>query len=189
MGGASKMAVTAKPRPDLPARLNLGCGDDTRDGWWNVDALDAPGVDEIHNLEETPWPWPDEHFETILASHVFEHLTDVKVALRECERLLVPGGQLMVIWPVGLNELADPDHKHRWVWDTPLYYCGERPWDPDVGLEVVDRSVTIHNHLQGGWKWVLDRLIALYTRQYGSGRWQFDLPATSGEFTVIFEKP
>jgi SAM-dependent methyltransferase len=184
------MAVRATERQtdDYPPRLNLGAGDDTDPGRWDVDIRDGPGIDQVVDLDEMPWPWPDETFGLIQASHVLEHLDSVGDALAECARVLRPGGFVEVHWPVGMNERADPDHAHRWVWDTPLYYCGERAWDRDVGLAVVNRSVDVHVHLNGVSRWLYRRWIAMYRRRHGPGRWLFDLPATSGEFTVVFEK-
>lgn len=176
-------------RTDLPKRLNLGCGEDHRGGYHNVDAVGGCNPDEVVDLGETPWPWPDVHFDRVLASHVLEHLPDVEMALSEVARILRPGGVLEVRWPIGMNERADPDHKHAWVWDTPLYYCGARLWDADVGLDVIHRDVTLHTHLEGWPGAAYSRSIRWYERRRGPGRWQFDLPVTSGEFTVIFKKP
>lgn len=172
----------------LPEKLNLGCGSDIRQTFWNVDYNPYDGVDEVLDLTETPWPWPSNHFERILWSHALEHIEDLEAALEECYRVLEPGGQAVILWPVGMNELADPDHEHRWIWDTPLYYCGERPWDADVGLEVVDRDVDLHTHLNGTAGWCYRWAIRFYERHHGQGRWMFDLPVTSGEFRVVMQK-
>jgi SAM-dependent methyltransferase len=168
--------------------LNLCCGSDQHRDAWNVDVNPACGPDEIHDLNETPWPWPDNAFERVYITHGLEHLESVEAALRESERILTEGGRLKVTWPVGMNERADPDHgSHQWVWDTPEYYCGKRPWDVDVGLTVIDREVSLHTHFQGRLDDAYTRAIEWYERQHGQGRWLFDLPATSGEFTVVFQ--
>ena len=59
-------------------RLNLGCGEDHKPGYINVDKYGNPDV--LHDLEEFPWPWDDESVEEILMKHILEHLgerTDV----------------------------------------------------------------------------------------------------------------
>jgi SAM-dependent methyltransferase len=167
--------------------LHLGCGDDHREGYRNIDCRDTPAADEVVDLDTTPWPWSDDTAEQIVAEHVFEHLDSVEAALRECARVLRPGGLLRVTWPVGMNERADPDHGHRWVWDSPEMYCGKRPWDADVGLTVVDREVSIGSHLDGVAGVAYKALLVGLERAQGPGRWMFDMPATSGEFTVVFE--
>lgn len=173
----------------LPATLHLGCGENVRPNAHNVDQLDHDGVDEQLDLEAYPWPWPDNTFARIDAEHVFEHLGNVEQALRECARVLVPGGRLYLALPVGQNAWTDPDHEHRWNWDTPEMFCGERPWDADVGLEVVEKDASIGSHFGGVAGVAYGGLLRLLTAQYGAGRWMFDMPATSGEFTVVFEHP
>lgn len=79
-------------------RLNLGCGDMKLPGWHNVDLRHA---DECVNLAFFPWPWPDNSADEILASHILEHL-ERRIGLeflRECHRLLKPGGVLRIAVP------------------------------------------------------------------------------------------
>lgn len=167
--------------------LHLGCGETRKDGAINVDIRETPATDMVVDLNQTPWPWDANAVDHISAEHVFEHLDSVESALRECHRILRPGGTLRVVWPVGMNERADPDHKHSWIWETPEMYCGKRPWDDDVGLQVVHRHVSVHSHLTGLAKQVHEWSLAVYERVYGQGRWLFDVPCTSGEFTVTFQ--
>jgi len=178
--------TTSRAGP-APETLVLGCGHDYQPGAHNVDVNPAVDPDEVVDLEELPWPWPADSFTRIYASHVLEHLTPLTDVLRECARVLAPGGHLKVRWPVGMNERADHDHEHAWVYDTPEMYCGKRPWDPDTGLRVVDRDVSVHTHFEGRTDRFYQWLIQRYEAAYGQGRWLFDLPATSGEFTVLFE--
>lgn len=168
--------------------LHLGCGTDIRADAHNVDQLQLDGVDEQVDLAEFPWPWDDASWGEIVAEHVFEHLPDIEQALRESARILKPGGTLEVVMPIGMNAIADPDHEHVWIWDTPEYYTGKRHWDVDVGLEVVDRGVTIHPHLNGVFGAMQKAWLELYKHLHGPGRWMFDVPITSGEFTVVFQK-
>lgn len=187
------MTLVGGDRPtsmDYPDVLHLGCGDDYREGEWNVDAVGAVDPDEVVDLETVPWPWPDETFTTIRANHVLEHLTDVEAALRQCERVLRPGGQLVTRWPIGLDSIADPDHTHVWTWRTPEFYCGKRHWDTDVGLRVVSRDASLWPAGQESplaaldkAKWALRRLFD------GAGPWCFNQSGSSGEFTVVFSKP
>jgi len=177
------------PTMSEPVALNLGCGDDIRPHYTNVDYRDAPGVDEVVDLDETPWPWDDSSVERILASHVFEHLNDIEAVLRECARILTEDGQLDVRMPMGLNAVADPDHERRWTWRTPTCYCGGRPWDVDVGLSVVEREVDLSVALPGRLAGIYDEALRRFKAMHGPGMWCFGLPATTGEFSVRFQKP
>lgn len=42
--------------------------------WYNVDKVALPGVDECVDLFTYPWPWPDNHFDGTLLSHIVEHI-------------------------------------------------------------------------------------------------------------------
>lgn len=170
--------------------LNLGCGEDYREGWHNVDADPLVDPDEILDLDDYPWPFENESFKFVLASHVFEHLENIEQALTETARILKPGGRLEVRYPIGLDYVADPDHiqEHRWDWNTPLMYCGERHWDIDVGLEVVDRQVALWAQSPGLWKDLREFWWRFLFWRYGPGRWCFGRQAVSGEFIVTFER-
>lgn len=171
-------------------KLHLGCGQDIKPNAVNVDQINHAGVDQVVDLNHYPWPWEDNSVTEILAFHVFEHLEDIEQALRECARILKPKGTLTVRMPVGLDSWADPDHVHRWEWRTPEFYCGARPWDVDVGLEVVHREVDL-------WPVGADRVLSLLKRlkwtvheyESGQGPWMFSQQGSSGEFTIVFKNP
>jgi GDP-D-mannose dehydratase len=57
-------------------KINLGCGKDIREGWINMDKIDTPNVNIIHNLNEFPYPFGDNSIDYILMSHILEHLVD-----------------------------------------------------------------------------------------------------------------
>lgn len=169
--------------------LHLGCGNKHKPHAINVDYRATSATDIVHDLNEFPWPWEDERFNHIIGEHVFEHLEDLEQSLSECARLLESGGTLRIEWPMGMNERADPDHKHTMVWDTPEMYCGAREWDTDVGLEVLDKRAYIGSHFDGVAGVVYGGLIRVLQATQGYGRWMFDMPVTSGEFTIVFKKP
>lgn len=51
------------------------------------------------NIETTPFPYEAQKFDVVFASHVIEHLPEPAKALRECARVLKPGGILLVATP------------------------------------------------------------------------------------------
>ena len=111
-------------------RLHLGCGDCAPSGWVNVDtALGArlyriPGMRRLgralglFRLDwptdlflcdlRKPFPWPDVSAREIYSSHLREHLTrdEGRRFLRECNRVLAPGGVLRIVVP-DLEALVD----------------------------------------------------------------------------------
>lgn len=95
------------------SKLNLGCGDDYRAGYHNIDIRPEVDPDEVVNLDEFPWPWPDDAYEVVLASHVIEHLSDQHRALRELSRIAEPGGIVRIRSPHwnSASTAIDPTHK------------------------------------------------------------------------------
>jgi hypothetical protein len=53
-------------------RVNIGCGKDVRQGWWNVDYIYFAGVDEIRDATR---PWRHRDLEYVFCEHFIEHLT------------------------------------------------------------------------------------------------------------------
>lgn len=86
--------------------LNLGCGPHYADGWVNVDrygpgdVADGRRVDVIGDIMVLPYG--DGSCSRVYMGHVLEHL-DLREAvprvLREVRRVLVRGGELMVVVP------------------------------------------------------------------------------------------
>jgi SAM-dependent methyltransferase len=93
-------------------RLNLGCGNDTRPGWINLDKKPLPGVDVVHDLNVLPLPFDAEQFDHILAKDVLEHVDYVPL-LRELYRVLRLGGTLAIQVPhfTSVDNYIDPTHR------------------------------------------------------------------------------
>ncbi len=95
--------------------LDVGCGNgimkfffDDHEGQWHgieewaerVECCEKLGYEVASiNIESTPFPYPDASFELVFASHVIEHLKNPARAIRECSRVLKPGGLLLVATP------------------------------------------------------------------------------------------
>lgn len=171
--------------------LHLGCGHDQPADVWNVDAVADVNPDQVVDIDDYPWPWPNNSFREVRAYHVLEHVGDIERSLREIKSVLKPGGVAIVRVPMGNDAVADPDHSwgngNPWTWRTPLFYTGERHWDVDVGLSVADRTVDVwplyHTATMRG-------LVGAYWNAklaaFGPGEWAFELTPMSGEFEVRF---
>ena len=80
--------------------LNLGCGNRWHLRWTNLDFVSKDKCVIAHNLNQAI-PFADECFEVVYSSHLLEHFSKDKaeVFLRECYRVLKPGGVLRVVVP------------------------------------------------------------------------------------------
>ena len=65
----------------------------------NLDSRFLPGVDIVFDLEDGPLPFHDDHADRIKMIHVLNHLSAVKgeALLRDCLRVLQPGGSLYIM--------------------------------------------------------------------------------------------
>lgn len=108
-------------------KLNIGCGANPEEGWINVDF--NPQFDHVLkiDLRAKPWPFEDQSFDTVLASHVLEHFRDEELfnIMAECGRVLRVGGHLIGITPHALHSSAYANPFHRQLWDqsTPEHFC------------------------------------------------------------------
>lgn len=57
------------------------------DGYVNLDRVDAPGVDVVHDLEVTPYPFQDDSIDEIYTSMVLEHVKNLSGAMDEIYRI------------------------------------------------------------------------------------------------------
>lgn len=86
--------------------LNLGCGTRFHPAWTNVDYVATDPSIMVHDLR-AGIPFPDEEFEVVYLSHLLEHIPRSSVApfLRECCRVLKPGGTIRIAVP-DLEQIA-----------------------------------------------------------------------------------
>ncbi len=94
-------------------KLHLGCGHCVLDGWLNADIYPAH-ADVLYLDATAPFPIADASFDYIYSEHVIQHFPfrSALVMLRECHRILKPGGVLRLSTPNLLrlvSLLTEPD--------------------------------------------------------------------------------
>ena len=107
--------------------LNLGCSDNIREGFVNVDLRTSIDPSDLYlgwNLEVAPWPWKDSSVDYILAADIIEHLKDHCLTMNEMWRVLKPGGIVEIYVPTteGRGAFQDPNHKSFWNRNSFFYY-------------------------------------------------------------------
>lgn len=80
-------------------KLNIAAGGKRIPGWTNVDAVARDGIDIVADMASVPLP--DACADEIMIIHGIEHVFAwvVPSVLRECFRLLAPGGSLQLEMP------------------------------------------------------------------------------------------
>jgi len=89
-------------------KLHLGAGRNVLAGWLNTDLHDYGRGDELVHLDvRRRFPLPDASFDAVFSEHMIEHLTyaEGQQCLRECVRVLRPGGRIRIATP-SLESLA-----------------------------------------------------------------------------------
>jgi len=125
---------------DVPAGgrvLDYGCADVPYRHFFAADvdfvAADLPGnpAATLVLAEDATVPVPDDSFDAVMSTQVLEHVVDPAAYLRECFRVLRPGGRLLLSTH-GIF-IYHPDPVDLWRWTC----AGLQHAVEDVGFEVV----------------------------------------------------
>jgi predicted SAM-dependent methyltransferase len=154
-------AYFAEERPF--AGLQLGCGPHHFDGWLATDLTPQDRGKAVYLDATRRFPFPDAKFDFIVAEQMIEHLSfrGALHMLRECHRVLRPGGTLRVsTMDVHLARLllTEPlsDRLQRYVtWSNTTW---EPSCDPHSAVHVFNRM----NH-EWGHKFLYDAATLIRT--------------------------
>lgn len=80
-------------------KLQIGAGGNNLPGWLNTDI--EPSAGQAYLDATKRFPMPERSFSYIFSEHVIEHLTrdDAIGMLKECYRVLAPGGKIRIATP------------------------------------------------------------------------------------------
>lgn len=148
-------------------KLHLGCGTVRLDGWINVDAEAQPTVDLVWDLRFGV-PGADATATFVFCEHLLEHLTasDGVAFLRDCRRVLKPGGTLRVAMP-SLDHILSLVCSGRW---------NDQPWVKACKDHPIQTQAEMLNMVFRDWghQWLYDREeLARRAREAGFRRFRF----------------
>lgn len=156
-------------------KLDLGAGDNVREGFESVD-LFAPNAKHKVNLFEFPWPWADNSVDELHASHFIEHIPMAWVNKNkyslvpsneksrdlfcaffdEAYRILKPDGVFTLVWPALQSSRAfqDPTHRRFIPGETLTYLTAKWRNDNKIGhylcscdFIIISCDMTLHTLL------------------------------------------
>lgn len=106
-------------------KINLGCGRKYLKGYINTDNNKAIKADKYFDLEEFPYPFPNNYADEILIDNVLEHLDNIFFTMKELHRILKPKGILELYLPYAKSDgaLQDPTHKHFFTEKSMNYFA------------------------------------------------------------------
>ncbi len=132
-------------------RINCGCGEYHLEDYINIDADPAVKPDLLATVP--PLPFEDGEVDEVYAGHFIEHLDyeGGKAFLRECYRVLKPGGKLGVVVPDTREVLT------RWLWGmADVIPMADMYW-PIKDLDAVNH-LFLYSDVQGSrHQWMYDK--------------------------------
>jgi len=138
-------------------KLHLGCGNDIKKGWVNLDYMKLEGVDVVCDLNKFPWPFKDNEFDVVYTSHLLEHVKDLIKTMKEIHRICKNNAEIIIRVPhfsCGVT-YRDPTHKRGFSYFTMDYFCDEEKilYDrKEKGLFKIKKRKL--NFTRLAWKWL-----------------------------------
>jgi len=103
-------------------KLNLGSGGYQKEGFVNLDWNRLNNPDVVHDLNKLPYPFSDNYFDYVEASHVLEHLDKPFLVMEELHRILKNGGKLAIKVPHFSRGFTHAEHSHGFDVTFPFYF-------------------------------------------------------------------
>lgn len=125
-------------------KLDLACGNNKQEGFFGVDYVKTPQVDQVVDLLKFPWPFAANSVEAVHCSHFVEHIPHQLGRspqdgffqfFDEVYRVCRHDAVIDIIHPYVQNARAfwDPTHR-RFIHSTTWYYL-DKEWRKAQGLD------------------------------------------------------
>lgn len=135
-----------------PKGLNIGCGPNLQPGWLNTDLHPEKGAMFLNAA--LPFPFADNTFDYVYSEHLLEHLPYAagKNMLRECWRVLKPGGTLRMSVPtidflMDLYKEPNSERTQRYVAWSLQHYAPDMYEDFQTEHGTLPVSLVINNFM------------------------------------------
>lgn len=145
----------------MKSKLNIGCGNDIREGFVNLDISQLPGVDVVCDIDKNLLPFEDNSFEYIICIDILEHVEYIRV-LKEIHRILKPGGVVEIRVPhfTSSNNFIDPTHKKMFSFRTFSFFADNIRYNRNYYFdfqfsEVLSSKITFMSKNPINWPFIL----------------------------------
>lgn len=93
-------------------KLNLGCGNDYKKGYWNCDVSPLVNTDEIVDLEKPLNTFQSNSVDEIICNHTLEHINNFIPLMHELHRICRNGAIIKIKTPFysSWGQYNDPTH-------------------------------------------------------------------------------
>lgn len=128
----------------MTKKLNLGCGENKKEGYVNVDWVPLVEPDVAHDLNVYPYPFADNTFDLVEADHVLEHLDRPFQAMKEIHRVAKPGAEILLRVPHFSRGFTHAEHSHGFDVTFPLYFDPHFTKSGYFGVELTLKKMELH---------------------------------------------
>jgi len=115
-------------------KLNLGCGNDKKQGYINIDVSKEVKPDKVWNLEKTPLPFKENSVDEILANHILEHINNFIPLMHDLHRICKKEAIIRIKTPFysTWGQFNDPTHVRFFTPFTFDYFEGKHNYSHEV---------------------------------------------------------
>ena len=136
--------------PELSGRLmDFGCGSKPYKSLFSADEyvgvdFENPGHPHLNEQIDVFYdgkkiPFPDEHFDSVFSSEVFEHIFNLEEILKEINRVMKASGKILITCPFAISEHEVPNDFARYS-SYAIKYIFEKN-----GFEIIKQGKTGNN--------------------------------------------
>ena len=109
----SEKQKNISPLKNKFSKLNLGCGEDYKSGWINLDFRNNVNADVKDDLNKFPYPFKENSFDEILLKMILEHLDNPINVLKEVIRISKNNARITVIVPHAFSYANNTNIQHK----------------------------------------------------------------------------
>ncbi len=130
--------------------VNLGCGNDYREKFINIDIREEVEPDIVADIRDIPLA--DDTVDMVVMQDILEHFADWEVVLREAKRILAPGRRIFIRVP-NWERISKPEFwKKREFYRCENKVLGGRKNEYDVHKSLWTERISEKRMAEVGFK-------------------------------------